>query len=158
MKLGRQEKKKLVDILSERSRDFMDRNGTHKEKWFQYLQMNGIMPQPSAVRRRKGMVILKLSLFDEGLHALPEELATKMLVLGFAPPRNKRKEKKVEYRLERGGRTIAVATTAESIGNKVYKFLNKARSDHVFTIFDPDGKILVKISKSKGIRSVRYGA
>jgi len=157
MKFGRREKKKLAEILSERAADFVDRNGAHKEKWAQYLQMNGIMPQPCALRPRKGLVTLKLSLFDEGWHALPEELATKMLVLGFAPPRNKRKEKKVEYRLERGGRTIAVAPTADSIGNKVFKFLMKARPNHEFTVFDPEGKILVKISKNKGMRSSRHG-
>lgn len=86
MKFGRKEKKKLTEMLSERASDFIDRNGTHTEKWIQYLQMNGITLQPCALRPRKSLVILKLSLFEEEVwFALPQELATKMLVLGFAP-------------------------------------------------------------------------
>ena len=166
MKFGRREKKKLAEIFEERSGDFVDRDGVHKEKYLQYLEMIGVLPQPCSLRPRTDVVTFKAGtrnfcerFFAEGQCwlSISKELATKILVLGFAPPRNKRKEKKVEYRLEKDGRKIGVAPTSFSAANKIFKLLQSARSDPEFTIFDPMGQVVVKISKNKGMRSSRHG-
>jgi hypothetical protein len=154
MKFGRKEKKKLIELLDERFEDFIDGNGVHKERWNQYLAMNGITEQPCRLPPSRNMVVLKTSsstsfLRHDSWYAVPKDVAMKILVLGFAPPRNKRKERPVEYRVERNGRKVAVAPTVENAGSKMFRLFKKARADHTFTIFDPEGRKMVEISKRR---------
>jgi hypothetical protein len=133
------EKRRLLDIFEERRLDFEDDDGWHEERWHQYLEIIGCFVDHD-FRSKRGMV--KLS----GLF-VPRDLAFRALVLGFLPPRNKRRERAVRYVIRSNLGEVHAPTRLRAMAKALG--VSRKRGFDKLSIFDPGGIKIITVKKGR---------
>lgn len=129
------EKDRLLEIFEERRMDFEDKDGFHEERWHQYLEILGCFINHD-VRSRRGM--LKL----HGLF-VPQDFALRVLVLGFLPPRNRRRERAVRYVVRSNLGEVYAPTRMRAMWKALTA--SRRRGFDWLSIFDPFGREILTL-------------
>lgn len=133
------DKRRLLGIFEERRLDFEDKDGFHEERWHQYLEMIGCFIDHD-VRSRRGM--LKL----HGLF-VPRDFAFRVLVLGFLPPRSRRRERAVRYVVRSNLGEVYAPTRMRAMWKALTA--SRRRGFDGLSIFDPYGREILTLQKGQ---------